>query len=81
VCQRTYKHLKPQISLSLECGSQHLPAAALDKSTCLRLQNKLRVKAGPHSASGSQRILGIGLEWGMDRSRLPSMLIKLAQKL
>lgn len=59
----------------------HSPAEALDKPICLGLYDKLRIKVGLHSANGSLRILGIGLQWGMDRGRLPSMLINPAHKL
>lgn len=59
----------------------HSPAEALDKPICLGLYDKLRVTIGLPSANGSLRILGIGLQWGMDRGRLPSMLINPAHKL
>lgn len=56
-------------------------AEALDKSICIGLYDKLRREAGLHTASATLRILGIGLQWGMDRGRLPDMLVNPAHKL
>ncbi|MCJ7993254.1 hypothetical protein J5N58_01405 [Rhizobium cremeum] len=56
-------------------------AEALEKSICIGLYDKLRRDAGLHTASATLRILGIGLQWGMDRGRLPSMIVNPAHKL
>ncbi|ATN34773.1 hypothetical protein ACO34A_13280 [Rhizobium sp. ACO-34A] len=56
-------------------------AEALDQTICIGLYDKLRRDAGLHTAVGALRILGIGLQWGMVRGRLPTMLVNPAHKL
>ncbi len=56
-------------------------AEALDKPVCIGLYDKLRAKIGLNTAVATLRVLGIGLQWGMDRGRLPSMAINPAHKL
>lgn len=56
-------------------------AEALDKPICIGLYDKLRRDVGNHTAVAALRILGIGLQWGMDRGRLPSMTTNPAHKL
>ncbi len=66
---------------------QHLPqvweseTAALTKPICLGLYDTLRTVTGLHTAAGAMRILGIALQWAMDRGRLPHMLVNPAHKL
>ncbi|WDZ77917.1 hypothetical protein PWG15_05280 [Ensifer adhaerens] len=66
----------------------HLPdvwaseAAALTKPICLGLYDAIRVKAGLTTAVGAMRVLGIALQWAIDRGRLPEeMKINPAHKL
>jgi hypothetical protein len=56
-------------------------AEALTKPICLGLYDTLRTKAGNTSAVGAMTILGVALQWAMDRGRLASMLINPAHKL
>ncbi|MCF1478170.1 tyrosine-type recombinase/integrase [Agrobacterium vitis] len=56
-------------------------AEALSKQICLGLYDKLRTECGLHTAHAVLRVLGIALQWGMDRGHLPSMLINPAHKL
>ncbi|MVA23184.1 tyrosine-type recombinase/integrase [Agrobacterium vitis] len=56
-------------------------AEALSKQICLGLYDKLRSECGLHTAHAVLRVLGIALQWGMDRGHLPSMLINPAHKL
>ncbi|MFN7010078.1 MAG: tyrosine-type recombinase/integrase [Allorhizobium sp.] len=56
-------------------------AEALDKPVCIGLYDKLRSKIGLNTAVATLRVLGIGLQWGMDRGRLPSMTVNPAHKL
>lgn len=56
-------------------------AEALTKPICIGIYESLRVKVGNTSAVGAMRILGVALQWAMDRGRLPSMLINPAHKL
>lgn len=56
-------------------------AEALTKSICIGLYDSLRVKVGNASAVGAMRVLGIALQWAIDRGRLPGMLVNPAHKL
>ena len=56
-------------------------AEALDKPVCIGLYDKLRGTIGLNTAVATLRVLGIGLQWGMDRGRLPSMTVNPAHKL
>lgn len=56
-------------------------AEALDTPICLGLYDKLRRDIGLHTAVGAMRILGVCLQWGMDRGRLPTMQVNPAHKL
>lgn len=56
-------------------------AAALTKPLCIGLYDTLRRAAGLHTAAGTMRVLGIALQWAMDRGRLPGMLVNPAHKL
>lgn len=59
----------------------HSAAEALTKQICIGLYDKLRVECGLYTARATLRILGIGLQWGMDRGHLPTMLTNPAHKL
>lgn len=56
-------------------------AEALTKPICLGLYDSLRSKVGNTSAVGAMRILGVALQWAMDRGRLESMVVNPAHKL
>ncbi|PDT80605.1 hypothetical protein [Sinorhizobium sp. BJ1] len=65
----------------------HLPdvyaaeAEALTKPICIGLYDVLRTKAGIATAAGAMRILGIALQWAMDRGKFPDMHVNPAHKL
>lgn len=65
----------------------HLPdiwdaeVEALTKPICKGVYDTLRAKVGLNSAVGSMRILGIALQWAMDRGKFPDMHVNPAHKL
>lgn len=65
----------------------HLPdvweaeAEALTKPICIGLYDALRVKTGIPTASGAMRILGIAMQWALDRGKFPEMHVNPAHKL
>lgn len=65
----------------------HLPdvyraeAEALTKPICIGIYDTLRAKAGIATAAGAMRILGIALQWAMDRGRFPDMHVNPSHKL
>ncbi|CDZ67666.1 Putative integrase for prophage CP-933U [Neorhizobium galegae bv. orientalis] len=65
---------------------QHLPdvwnaeVEALTKPICIGLYDALRVHGLP-TASGAMRILGIAIQWALDRGKFPDMHINPAHKL
>lgn len=56
-------------------------AAALTKPICLGLYDTLRAKTSIRTAHGAMTILGIALQWAIDRGRLGDMMINPAHKL
>ncbi|RVK75453.1 hypothetical protein CN154_15225 [Sinorhizobium meliloti] len=56
-------------------------AEALTKPICIGLYDVLRAKAGIATAAGAMRILGIALQWAMDRGKFPDMHVNPAHKL
>ncbi len=79
----TVRYYRQQLTV-LETHAPDIWAAAaeaLDKPVCIGLYDKLRSKIGLNTAVATLRVLGIGLQWGMDRGRLPSMTVNPAHKL
>lgn len=56
-------------------------AEALTKPVCIGIYETLRVKAGIASAKGAMTVLGIALQWAIDRGRFESMHVNPAHKL
>lgn len=54
---------------------------ALTKPICIGIYEALRVNVGLPSAVGAMRVLGIALQWAIDRGRLQSMAVNPAHKL
>ncbi|MGR6465404.1 tyrosine-type recombinase/integrase [Rhizobium sp. PAMB 3182] len=54
---------------------------ALTKPICIGLYEDLRMRVGLPSAVGAMRVLGIALQWAIDRGRLPLMPVNPAHKL